>query len=676
VYFAERRQSLGYDWHPYCLKCEECGKVLNPGQHAEHKGAPYCHIPCYAALFGPKLFGHGSTTESHRSFGQRQNSFIREENETKNKVDDYNRYYGNTPKNQISSREVNGRHVLEGIIKIYWGTEGSIRLKQSDDTRVISRHRKAFSVGYQFEEIKIVDDGNIGSDDAPCSDEENSMSLPYFNPRTHPLFAKSFSTTDVEMFPSMKTELADSTFNSLGDSSLDPEIFDDLDDLGPENFLSYDPLHKWETLDSLIDSKPCHDSLLDNAEFIDNSVTDPVANTVDDVEDNQGIDLIISNVKSERLQRSISINPKVTKKEEVLTPQKCATLPSSLSNLKDDLDDLLCVERNYNDHDRVYHTVHGNLPITKLDNITNNEDCNTYNEVIKTPGLGVDSPNTIEEIVNNNIPPNSESHVQESKGGKKFVIEKLAENNENKQPISFKLGVYEARAAPRIQMSPPKTKERNSISDTTEETKSKGPRALRRRHGKKMDKNKLKRRCSINGHWYDRDTSVFIPPKHSPMCVYTSSKSGTQEVLTALLEKYKIESEPCDYALYVIKETGERRLITENEFPLLLRVNLGPHEEISKIYLMDKQKTEEISHSVAQFIKFSYAELRSFLNMFYEEEEREADRIRAKYLVIKRRLQYQLRIKQGEGHVFGEQDILPGTGADKNQDKLNNESAA
>ena len=40
--------------------------------------------------------------------------------------------------------------------------------------------------------------------------------------------------------------------------------------------------------------------------------------------------------------------------------------------------------------------------------------------------------------------------------------------------------------------------------------------------------------------------------------------------------------------------------------------------------------------------RFSYAELRSFLNMFYEEEEREADRIRTKFLLIKRRLQRQL----------------------------------
>lgn len=32
---AERMQSLGYDWHPECLRCEECSKRLNPGQHAE-----------------------------------------------------------------------------------------------------------------------------------------------------------------------------------------------------------------------------------------------------------------------------------------------------------------------------------------------------------------------------------------------------------------------------------------------------------------------------------------------------------------------------------------------------------------------------------------------------------------------------------------------------------------
>ncbi|XP_023697042.1 cysteine-rich protein 2-like isoform X2 [Paramormyrops kingsleyae] len=54
VYFAEKVTSLGKDWHRFCLKCERCSKTLTAGSHAEHDGMPYCHRPCYAALFGPK----------------------------------------------------------------------------------------------------------------------------------------------------------------------------------------------------------------------------------------------------------------------------------------------------------------------------------------------------------------------------------------------------------------------------------------------------------------------------------------------------------------------------------------------------------------------------------------------------------------------------------------------
>ncbi|CAH2256574.1 cysteine-rich 3 [Pelobates cultripes] len=54
VFFAEKVSSLGKNWHRFCLKCELCNKILCAGGHAEHDGRPYCHKPCYAALFGPK----------------------------------------------------------------------------------------------------------------------------------------------------------------------------------------------------------------------------------------------------------------------------------------------------------------------------------------------------------------------------------------------------------------------------------------------------------------------------------------------------------------------------------------------------------------------------------------------------------------------------------------------
>ncbi|XP_003378900.1 cysteine-rich protein 2 [Trichinella spiralis] len=80
---AERKVSMGKDWHASCLRCfnEPCGKVLTPGGHSEvvdsffnHNGLPYCNL-CYRALFGPKAcfscvsgYGHGGT-ESHTFHG-------------------------------------------------------------------------------------------------------------------------------------------------------------------------------------------------------------------------------------------------------------------------------------------------------------------------------------------------------------------------------------------------------------------------------------------------------------------------------------------------------------------------------------------------------------------------------------------------------------------------------
>ena len=32
---AEKKTSLGKDWHAACLRCEKCNKTLTPGSHAE-----------------------------------------------------------------------------------------------------------------------------------------------------------------------------------------------------------------------------------------------------------------------------------------------------------------------------------------------------------------------------------------------------------------------------------------------------------------------------------------------------------------------------------------------------------------------------------------------------------------------------------------------------------------
>ncbi|XP_075047203.1 cysteine-rich protein 1-like [Mixophyes fleayi] len=54
VYFAERKHSLGKDYHPLCLKCFQCKRQLTAGQHAEYDDKPFCNR-CYLLHFGPRV---------------------------------------------------------------------------------------------------------------------------------------------------------------------------------------------------------------------------------------------------------------------------------------------------------------------------------------------------------------------------------------------------------------------------------------------------------------------------------------------------------------------------------------------------------------------------------------------------------------------------------------------
>lgn len=118
---------------------------------SQHKGVPYCHVPCYGALFGPQLFGHGTRVESHKNFGVKPRltssgpSLPRDHLESKLKV--FNQFFDSKSK-EIRSREVNDRLVLEGALRVYWGVQGVIHLKEDDDQRTVITVRKRNSCRY------------------------------------------------------------------------------------------------------------------------------------------------------------------------------------------------------------------------------------------------------------------------------------------------------------------------------------------------------------------------------------------------------------------------------------------------------------------------------------------------------------------------------------------------
>lgn len=78
------------------------------------------------------------------------------------------------------------------------------------------------------------------------------------------------------------------------------------------------------------------------------------------------------------------------------------------------------------------------------------------------------------------------------------------------------------------------------------------------------------------------------------MSVWVTSLASTQDVINLLLEKYKVESRPENFALFIVRDNGEQKRLKNDDYPLIARIMLGPHEDVSRLFLMDSQSTTEI----------------------------------------------------------------------------------
>ncbi|XP_041089637.1 ras association domain-containing protein 2-like [Polyodon spathula] len=158
------------------------------------------------------------------------------------------------------------------------------------------------------------------------------------------------------------------------------------------------------------------------------------------------------------------------------------------------------------------------------------------------------------------------------------------------------------------------------------------------------DQRRLKRhRFSINGHFYNHKTAVFTPAFGSVTNVRINSTMTTPQVLKLLLNKFKIENSPDEFALYLVHTSGESRKLILTDYPLLVRVLQGPCEQVSKIFLMEKDLGEEVTYDVAQYIKFEMPVLQSFITKLKEEEDREVHKLKTKYTTIRSMIQQKIQ---------------------------------
>ncbi|OWK03230.1 RASSF2 [Cervus elaphus hippelaphus] len=155
------------------------------------------------------------------------------------------------------------------------------------------------------------------------------------------------------------------------------------------------------------------------------------------------------------------------------------------------------------------------------------------------------------------------------------------------------------------------------------------------------DQRRIRRhRFSINGHFYNHNTSVFTPAYGSITNVRINSTMTTPQVLKLLLNKFKasslcwlsqtIENSAEEFALYVVHTSGEKQKLKNTDYPLIARILQGPCEQVSKVFLMEKDQVEEVTYDVAQYIKFEMPVLKSFIQKLQEEEDREVKKLMRK----------------------------------------------
>ncbi|KAL7306902.1 hypothetical protein TKK_0001061 [Trichogramma kaykai] len=553
VYFAERKQSLGYDWHPECLRCEECGKRLNPGQHAEHKGVPYCHVPCYGALFGPQLFGHGTRVESHTSFGKKESRSSLPRSHLESKLKLFNQYYEGKS-GGIRSREVNGRLILEGALRIYWGVRGVIHLKEDDDQRTVvtARHKNSYRRSHvekveHKKKVENIESKNLSPSDNHLENEVNSVpaSPDHIKSLTLPL---KFDIKKLK-WEMMKNEGDE---NDCNDSS---------------NFKKM-----YQTLPKSLPSLKTH-------------ATVDVPSVSSDTSEPNSPNTETSNSKSKD-DSSVSSTPthSISSSSNTDTPNYNGT-PTKNGGLR-----------------RVEY-------FDSLD--TNVVSCHSV----------TDEDSWIEKGLNRSLsgPDCLQRHRADS-------------DNDSVSSIHF-------RDDDNMTMSTDSGLELDGVVLRRKQ----GSTAIRRRPGaKRQSRNRLRRRCSINGHFYNRETSFFTPPHGSQMSVWVTSLVSTQEVINLMLDKYKVDAKSDNFALFVIRDNGEQRRLREDEYPLEVRVGLGPHENIARLFLVDKLSTPEISSDVAQFLNLSLPECNNILQHYRFEEERQIFLAKEKYKEIYRRIKQRM----------------------------------
>ncbi|XP_030835666.1 ras association domain-containing protein 2 isoform X2 [Strongylocentrotus purpuratus] len=158
-------------------------------------------------------------------------------------------------------------------------------------------------------------------------------------------------------------------------------------------------------------------------------------------------------------------------------------------------------------------------------------------------------------------------------------------------------------------------------------------------------KSNLRRRTmSFSGHLYNSKTRAFRPRYGTVSNIRASSTQSTQEVIKLLLTKFAVENPPEEFSLFSVSNSAGTQELKALDFPLLRRIQLGPDENVAKIFVMERKTTSQVSQEVAQYVNLPITVLGGILKKFKEEENKEIEEIRKKYSIYQATLKKKMEV--------------------------------
>ncbi|CAF3627680.1 unnamed protein product [Adineta steineri] len=144
----------------------------------------------------------------------------------------------------------------------------------------------------------------------------------------------------------------------------------------------------------------------------------------------------------------------------------------------------------------------------------------------------------------------------------------------------------------------------------------------------------------------DDEARSFIPAKDSMTTVYIDSETTVHETISLLFSKHFIEELNSNlFTLYKVEQrNGNCIEMSDDDYPLILRILAGPFENDILFYLMEHGKSKTVPLEVSNYLVLPDVMLRAFIDKFSYEEIEHIHMIKRKYLAYKQLLLRQFEI--------------------------------